>query len=62
MQKDTKRYRKIGKDTKRWEKMGIDGGLIGEYGVSCVANARVLLNRRIPYLRGVVCFVHACIR
>jgi len=53
MQKDTKRYRKIGKDAKRWGKMGIDAGCIGECGFSCdIANVRVLLNRRFPYLGG----------
>jgi len=30
MQKDTKRYRKIGIDGKRYEKIGKDGSLIGE--------------------------------
>ena len=62
MQKDTKRYRKIGKDGERWEKMGIDGSLIGERGVSCdVANAHVLLNRRFPYLGGsYVLYMHSC--
>jgi len=49
MQKDTKRYRKIGKDTERWEKMGIDSGYIGEYGFHRVANAHVLLNHMFPY-------------
>ncbi len=52
MGKDTKRYRKIRKDSERWEKMAIDGGYIGEYGFSCVANTHVLLNRRFPYLGG----------
>jgi len=47
---DRKRYKKIRKDGERWEKTGIDGGLIGEYGVSCVANTHVLLNCRFPYL------------
>jgi|GEM_PF-5128162 len=38
--------------------MRIDSGLIGECRSSCdVANAHVLLNRRIPYLEGVVASV-----
>ena len=53
MGKDAKRYRKIGKDTERYEKMGKDSGCIVERRFSCdVANARVLLNHRFPYLVG----------
>ena len=49
---DGKRYEKAVKGGKRLEKMGIDGSLIREYGVSCVANAHVLLNRKFPYVVG----------
>ena len=49
---DGKRFEKMGKGWKRCKKVGIDDGLIGKYGFSRdVANARVLLNRRFPYLR-----------
>ena len=53
MGKDAERYKKIQKDRKRYEKMGKDSGCIVERRFSRdVANARVLLNRRIPYLGG----------
>jgi len=39
MQKDAKRYRKIGKDRNRCKKMGKDGGYIGGRGSSCVPKA-----------------------
>jgi len=42
----------MGKDRKRYEKMGKDSGCIVERRFSRVVNARVLLNRRIPYLVG----------
>jgi len=61
MGKDTKRYRKIGKDRNRCRKMGKDGGYIGGREFSCdVANAHVLLNRRIPYLGGSSLFLMFC--
>jgi len=52
MGKDRKRWKKMQKDRKRYEKMGKDSGCIVERRFSCVANAHVLLNRRIPYLGG----------
>jgi len=49
-----------GKGGKRWEKIGKDGGCIGEYDFSCVANAHVLLNCKFPYLWGRrMCQMHA---
>ncbi len=51
MRKDAERYKKIQKDRKRYGKIAKDGSCVGEYRFSCdVASARVLLNRRVPYL------------
>jgi len=51
MGKDRKRWKKMQKDGKRYEKIGKDDGCIRECRFSCdAARARVLLNRRFPYL------------
>ena len=53
MGKDRKRCKKIQKDRERYEKIAKDGGGVRERRFSCdVASARVLLNRRFPYLGG----------